>query len=95
MAVLGKFCIKPQEVIDEIRISIEIQRTEKICSAKIAECRSLIVKQLGEMGKMSSRIADEIKLATNYDFDCEKRIISALKRREIYVYDALRSSKPI
>lgn len=89
MAVLGKFCIKPQEVIDEIRISIEIQRTEKICSAKIAECRSLIVKQLGEMGKMSSRIADEIKLATNYDFDCEKRIISALKRREIYVYDAL------
>lgn len=89
MSVLGKFCIKPQEVIDELRIAIEIQRTEKICNAKIAECRSLIIKQLGEMGKMSSHIADEIKFATNYDFDCEKRIIAALKRNEIYIYDAV------
>jgi serine phosphatase len=89
MALLGKFCIKPQEVIDEIRIAIEIQRTEKICNTKIAECRNLIVKQLGEMGKMSSHIADEIKYATNYDFDCEKRIINALKRNEIYIYDAV------
>lgn len=89
MAILGKFCIRPQEVVDEIRISLEIQRTEKICNAKIAECRSLIVKQLGEMGKMSSRIADEIKFATNYDFDCEKRIIATLKRNEIYIYDAV------
>lgn len=86
---LSKFCIRPQDVIDEMRIAIEIQRTEKICNAKIAECRSLIVKQLGEMGKMSSHIADDIKYATNYDFESEKRIISALKKNEIYVYDAV------
>mgnify|MGYP000786849817 FL=1 len=41
------------------------------------------------MGKMSSHIADEIKYATNYDFDCEKRIINALQRNEIYIYDAV------
>ncbi len=89
MALLGKFCIKPQEVIDEIRIAIEIQRTERIYNAKLTECRNMIVKQLGEMGKMSSQIAEEIKYATNYDFECEKRIMEALKRREIYVNDAV------
>lgn len=86
---LSKFCIRPQDVIDEMRIAMEIQRTERICSAKIAECRSVIVKQLSEMGKISSHIADDIKYATNYDYECEKSIMSALKKHEIYVYDAV------
>lgn len=86
---LSTFCIKPHDVINEIKITIEIQRTEKICHAKIAECKGLVVKQLGEMGKISSNIASEIKLATNYDLECEKRLIDELKRNELYIHDAV------
>ena len=89
MQILNEFCIKPDAVIDELKIAIEIKRIEKICDAKIAECRSMVVRQFGEMGKISSKIADGIKMATNYDMEMEKRIFEALTRNEIYVHDVI------
>ncbi len=86
---LGEICIRPEDMINEIKISVELQREEKICNAKISECRSLIVKQLKEMGSMSMQIADDIRKATDYDFEGEKQIINALKKHEIYIYDAV------
>ena len=89
ISILGEFCIKPDAVIDELRIGIEIRRIEKICMAKINECKSMVVKQFGEMGKISSKIADEIKQSTSYNVGLEKRIIDLLKRNEIYAYDVV------
>ena len=89
ISILGDFCIKPDDVIDELRIGIEIRRIEKICMAKINECKSMVVKQFGEIGKISSKIADEIKQSTSYNVELEKSIINLLKRNEIYVYDVI------
>ena len=89
MRILSEFCIKPDAVTDELKIGIEIKRVEKICNAKIAECRSMVVKQFGEMGRISSKIADEIKMATNYNIETERLIFDALTRNEIYVHDVI------
>lgn len=89
MRILSEFCIKPDVVVDELKIGIEIKRIEKICNAKIAECRSMVVRQFGEMGRISSKIADDIKMATNYDMEVEKIIFEALTRYEIHVHDVI------
>lgn len=87
--ILNEFCIKPDCVTEELRIGIEIRRIEKLCNAKITECKSMVVKQFGEMGRISSQIAEEIKTATSYDTDLERRIIENLKRNEIYAFDVV------
>ena len=89
MRILSEFCIKPDAVTDELKIGIEIKRVEKICNAKIAECRSMVVKQFGEMGKISSKIAEEIKMATNYELEKERCIFDSLTRNEIYAHDVI------
>ena len=89
MRILSEFCIKPDAVTEELKIGIEIKRVEKICNAKIAECRNLVVKQFGEMGRISSKIADEINMATNYEIETERLIFDALTRNEIYSHDVI------
>lgn len=87
--ILSKFCLKPSNVLEELRIAIEIQRIERICNAKITENRSIIAKQLNEIGKISTEIGENIKKSTSYDVDTEKRIFDALNRNEIYIYDVI------
>ncbi|MBR5785770.1 MAG: SpoIIE family protein phosphatase [Clostridia bacterium] len=89
MRILSEFCVKPDAVTDELKIGIEIRRIEKICNAKIEECRSMVIRQFGEMGRISHTIAEEIKRATNYDFKLENSIIDALKRHEVHAYDVV------
>lgn len=99
LSIIGEFCIKPNTVIDELRIGIEIRRIEKICNARVNECKSMVIKQFGEMSKISLKIANEIKESTNYNIELENRIINLLKRNEIYTYDVVavtdKNNKPI
>lgn len=87
--ILSEFCIKTHELLEELRIGIEIQRIEKICNSKIIEGRNMIVKQLSEIGNITADIAEDIKFATEYDIDKEKKIINLLKKNEIYVFDVI------
>lgn len=87
--ILNDFCIKAREVIEELRIAIEIQRIERICNSKLSENRSMLIKQISELGKISTEIGENIKYSTNYDIDKEKIIINTLKKYEVCVYDVI------
>ncbi len=88
-SILRDFCIRPNDVIEELRIGIEIERIEKICNSKLSEGREMFIKQFSEMSKISSKIADEIKYSTNYDMELERDIINTLRKREYYIFDAI------
>ena len=49
----------------------------------------MVIRQFGEMGRISHTIAEEIKRATNYDLKLENSIIDALKRYEVHAYDVV------